>query len=434
MADQSTKTSVGAQHAPTNPPLVGTVVALQAASKHFGSLKALDAVTLSIGAGECLGLVGHNGAGKSTLVNLVTGVLSASEGRVTYPDHTGPLDAGIRAISQEGTLCPNLTVLENLHVAQHDLTGAGWRSRAGHRVKAALDTIFPGHRIRPTDLVLDMSLAEQQMVEIAIGFAESSSPARLVVLDEPTSSLDAAIAAQLLAHIRNFCASGGAVIFISHMMGEIFEVATRITVMRDGAVIADRAAGAFTRQSLVDAMGHIASEDHAQTGETASRDLGPKSAAILRTPEGIEARKGEIIGIAGLAGHGQAEALARFYFSQSSDWRVTRDPHAAFVAGDRRRDGVMPIWSIARNLTLAALAGLTRRGLVDRQSEEAIAADWQQRIGIRTPDMGNPILSLSGGNQQRRSSRARWRPPRRSSSWTTPCAASISAPRPRSTR
>lgn len=402
MADHSTQNTVGAQHAPTNPPPAPlTVVALEAASKSFGALKALDAVTLSIGAGECLGLVGHNGAGKSTLVNLVTGLLSPSEGRVDYPAATGPLDAGIRAISQEGTLCPNLTVLENLHVAQHDLTGAGWRKRAGRRIGAALDTIFPGHRIRPTDLVLEMTLAEQQMVEIAIGFAESSSPARLVVLDEPTSSLDAAIAAQLLAHIRNFCAAGGAVIFISHMMGEIFEVANRIVVMRDGKTIADRPARDFSRQSLVDAMGHIASEDHALTGATAARDLGPKSAAILRTPEGIEARKSEIIGLAGLAGHGQAEALARFYLSQSSDWRGTARPQAAFVAGDRRRDGVMPVWSIARNLTLAALDGLTRRGLVERRREDAVAADWQQRIGIRTPDMDNPILSLSGGNQQK---------------------------------
>lgn len=378
------------------------IVVLEGASKSFGALKALDGVDLVIRRGECLGLVGHNGAGKSTLVNVITGVFAPTQGQVSYPGASSHLDAGIRAISQEGTLCPNLTVLENLQVAQRDLGGFGWRKRAAGRIKSALDEIFPGHRIRTDQLVLDMSLAEQQMVEIAIGFADSSIPARLVVLDEPTSSLDASIAAQLMTHIRRFCQQGGAVIFISHMMGEIFDVATRIVVMRDGTSIADRPAQAFSRQSLVDAMGHIAADGHdAATPATAQRRLNADGATILRTPEGIEARKGEIIGLAGLAGHGQAEALARYYLSQSSDWHSAKAPKAAFVAGDRRRDGIMPIWSIAQNLTLAALATLTRRGLVDRNQERAIAADWRQRIGIRTPDMDNGILSLSGGNQQK---------------------------------
>lgn len=395
--------SVSAQdRAGAQAPAPKPVVRLQAASKSFGALRALDQVDLVIAPGECLGLVGHNGAGKSTLVNLITGLFAATGGRVDYPGHAAPLEAGIRAISQEGTLCPNLTVLENLSVVQRDLTGPGWRPRAAGRIRVALDRIFPGHRIRPDGLVADMTLAEQQMVEIAIGFAEGGAPARLVVLDEPTSSLDASIAAQLMAHIRRFCAEGGAAIFISHMMGEIFEVASRIVVMRDGRSIADRPAGAFTRQSLVDAMGHVAAgDDHPASPAALARTLGDKADAILRTPEGIEARKGEIVGLAGLAGHGQAEALARFFLSQSSDWRGSARPRAAFVAGDRRRDGIMPIWSIGRNLTLAALDTLIRRGLIDRSDEREIAEGWRKRIGIRTPDMANGILSLSGGNQQK---------------------------------
>ncbi|SMO91390.1 sugar ABC transporter ATP-binding protein [Paracoccus laeviglucosivorans] len=377
------------------------VVVLDGASKSFGALKALDRVDLSVGPGECLGLVGHNGAGKSTLVNLITGLFAPTEGGVSYPGAADHRAAGIRSISQEGTLCPNLTVLENLQVTQRDLTGWGWRGAAAGRVMAALDAIFPGHRIRAHTLVIDMTLAEQQMVEIAIGFAEGATPARLVVLDEPTSSLDASIAAQLMTHIRRFCAGGGAVIFISHMLGEIFDVATRIVVMRDGRSIADRPAGDFTRQGLVDAMGHVADDDHQPSPAALARALGDKSSHILRTPEGVEARRGEIVGLAGLAGHGQAEALARFYLSRSSDWRGASDPQAVFVAGDRKRDGVMPVWSIRRNLTLAALDRLTRWGLIDHAAEARIGSEWQKRIGIRTPDMGNPILSLSGGNQQK---------------------------------
>jgi len=387
------ETQAGAQPAP--------VVTLQGASKNFGALRAMDHVDLAVAPGESLGLVGHNGAGKSTLVNLVTGLFAPTSGRVLYPGATDHASAGIRAISQEGTLCPNLTVLENLQVVQRDLTGWGWRKTAARRIRASLDRVFPGHRIRPDSLVAEMTLAEQQMVEIAIGFADGPVPARLVVLDEPTSALDASIAAELLAHIRRFCAEGGAAIFISHMLGEVFDVADRIVVMRDGRIMADRPAAEFTRQGLVDAMGHVADEDHQPSPAALARALGDKSHAILRTPEGIEARKGEVVGLAGLAGHGQAEALARFYLSQGSDWRGSARPSAAFVAGDRRRDGLMPVWSITRNLTLAALETLTRHGLIDRAAEARIGADWQRRIGIRTPDMDNPILSLSGGNQQK---------------------------------
>ncbi|MAY29023.1 MAG: ABC transporter ATP-binding protein, partial [Aurantimonas sp.] len=170
-------------------------------------------------------------------------------------------------------------------------------------------------------------------------------------------------------------------------------VATRIAVMKDGRVIADREAGHFTRQSLVSAMGHVASEKAAQR-------VRPQGDDILSTPEGLKARRGEIVGLAGLAGHGQAEALAAFYLSQTSNWRA-RAPQAVFVAGDRGRDGIFPLWSILRNATLAALPRLTRRGMVDRDGERTLAEDWREKIGIRTDDIDNPILSLSGGNQQK---------------------------------
>ncbi|CAM3068799.1 ATP-binding cassette domain-containing protein [Paracoccus nototheniae] len=380
------------------------VVRLTDAHKSFGPVRALNATSLSVLAGECIGLVGHNGAGKSTLVNLVTGALTASGGTVEYGagrgTESGADGAGVRAISQEGTLCPNLTVAENLHVAQRDLTGWGWRGVARARMRAALDSIFPGHRIGPDMTVSSLTLAERQMVEIAIGFAQGATPARLVVLDEPTSSLDAAIARQLMDHVRRFCDGGGAVILISHMLGEIFQVASRIAVMKDGRIILDRPADSFTRQGLVDAMGHVAPEATQTDARATPTTLQFRTTAI-RTPEGITAAPGEVVGLAGLAGHGQAEALARFYLSQSSDWRARRDPQAVFVAGDRVSDGVMPLWSITRNLSLAGLAALTRFGLVDRGAERARAGDWQRRIAIRTDDLSNPILSLSGGNQQK---------------------------------
>lgn len=137
------------------------VVRLIEAQKSFGLVRALHATNLTVEAGECVGLVGHNGAGKSTLVNLVTGVLSASGGAVEYSGVGNAGGAGVRAISQEGTLCPNLTVAENLHVAQRDLTGWGWRRTARARMRTALDRIFPGHRIRPDMTVSALTLAER---------------------------------------------------------------------------------------------------------------------------------------------------------------------------------------------------------------------------------------------------------------------------------
>ncbi|MEO9776205.1 sugar ABC transporter ATP-binding protein [Roseibium sp.] len=383
------------------------LVALSGASVHFGAVRALDGVSLSISPGECLGLIGHNGAGKSTAVNVINGGLTPTTGRIEYtmPDGstaTGRLAArasGIRSVFQELSLCPNLTVLENLRIPHRDLTGSGWRQRAGTRILQSLDTIFSGHRIKPGMTVGDLTIAERQMVEIASAFADGSDATRLVILDEPTSSLDASIARQLLDHVRAFCAGGGAVIFISHMLNEIFDVATRIDVMKDGKIIASRPAGDFTQKGVIDAMGHVVGDD----AQKQSRDRDPERIGeeVLRTPEGLAARKGEIVGLAGLAGHGQAEALARFYFSRSGSTRRVRAPEVAFVAGDRGRDGVLPLWSILRNLSLTHLPRLVRRGLVDGAAEQALGNEWKSRIGIRTASMDNPILSLSGGNQQK---------------------------------
>ena len=373
------------------------IVALTDAAKHFGAVRALDGVSLSISPGECLGLVGHNGAGKSTLVNVVNGGLSPSAGTVAFPASGAgsALGAGVRSVFQELSLCPNLTVAENLRISHAALKGLRWRGQAREEIAQALDQVFPGHGIAADAPVDSLSIAQRQMVEIAIGFAPRGTEARLVILDEPTSSLDAGIAEQLLSHIKRFCAAGGAVIFISHMLGEIFAVATRIIVMKDGRVVADEPADRFTRQGLVDAMGHVAPDAAAVE---AARSFGE---TVVTTPEGLTARRGEIVGLSGLAGHGQAEALARLYLGATSSWRAPKAAPMVFVAGDRGRDGVLPLWSILRNATVSILPRIARRGLVDRAEESRIAADWKARIGIRTEDVTNPILSLSGGNQQK---------------------------------
>ena len=380
------------------------VVDLRDTSMSFGSVQALVGASLTISAGECLGIVGHNGAGKSTLVNVINGRLTPTAGALHYGvrnEAAGEYNnaqrarqAGIRSVFQELSLCPNLTVLENLRIPYKNMPLKNWRKSASLKVTAALDAVFPGHGIDPRSVVGDLTIAERQMVEIAIAFSNRGADANLVILDEPTSSLDAAIAQQLLAHVKSFCASGGCVIFITHMLGEIFDVASRIVVMKDGRITQNLDADQFTRESLVGAMGHMVTTQATRK----QKQLGDE---VLRMKNGLTARKGEIVGLAGLAGHGQAEALASFYMTRSSVWKAAQNPDVVFVAGDRARDGIMPLWSILKNLSLTTLAEFGRRGFVDADHEKGMASSWKDKISIKTEDLDNPILSLSGGNQQK---------------------------------
>ncbi|MEL7893570.1 sugar ABC transporter ATP-binding protein [Vreelandella neptunia] len=392
-----------------NHTLVGTeevpIISLDDIGVSFGAVKALADVKLTIMPGECLGVVGHNGAGKSTLVNVINGRLSPTQGDVCYNGEARTADsrnaqlarnAGIRSVFQELSLCPNLTVLENMRIPYRNMPLRSWRSNAASKVRNALDTIFPGNGIDPYCLVGDLPIAERQMVEIAIAFSRRDIDARLVILDEPTSSLDGAIADQLLNYIKQFCAEGGSIIFISHMLGEIFNVATRIVVMKDGCILTNDDANHFTRDSLVDAMGHVVAVDVVESQQHTT--FGDE---VLRMENGLHARQGEVVGLAGLAGHGQAEALARCFLERSSDWRTTREPKVVFVAGDRSRDGVMPLWSIMRNLSLQTLVEFSRSLLVDRKAETTLAQEWHRKIAIKTDNLDDSILSLSGGNQQK---------------------------------
>lgn len=389
------------------------LVSLHDVYKHYGPVSALAGVTLDVHPGECLGLVGHNGAGKSTLVKIINGRIEASSGTISYDSSSikGALSSrvtasnnaieartlGIRSVFQELSLCANLTVLENLRIPYQNMPKRRWRKMAKMRVEAALDTVFPGHGIDAHATVADLSIAQRQMVEIAIAFSERDTPPSLIILDEPTSSLDVSIAAQLLQYIEDFCRKGGSIVFISHMMSEIFDVATRIVVMKDGLITRDDHVDRFTRQGLVDAMGHVAVEA-ADSANRCERTLGKE---VLRTPGGLIAREREIVGLAGLAGHGQATALANFYLSRSSQWRSPGKLDVAFVAGDRTRDGVFPLWSIIRNFSLTALVEFSGRLLTKQKVEQSLALAWKERISIRTDRLSNPMLSLSGGNQQK---------------------------------
>jgi ribose transport system ATP-binding protein len=388
----------------TNP-----VISVNGATKSFGAVRALAGVDFTVHPGECVGLVGHNGAGKSTLVSILNGGLTPDEGTIAL--HGQPAArysiaqaraTGLRCVFQELSLCPNLTVTENTRVAHRGLRGFGWRRRARALIRNKLDEIFPGHGIDVNQAIASFTIAERQMVEIATAFTDAGTGLSLVILDEPTSSLDAGLASQLLAYIGRFTAAGGAIVLISHILGEILSASTRIVVMKDGKVVADRPATGFTIDSLVGAMGSVV-----RTREGRGAASAATGTPVLSRPARGQAGRafrvfpGELVGLAGLGGHGQTDMLVDLYMGETNAWLPRRAAAVAFVAGDRAEDGNFPLWSILRNMTLTLLPQLTRLGLVDGTRESQIATDWRQRIEVRTKDMSNPILSLSGGNQQK---------------------------------
>ncbi|WP_457150203.1 sugar ABC transporter ATP-binding protein [Mesorhizobium sp. P5_C1] len=390
------------------------IIRLNGAEKHFGAVRALGGVDFHVGPGECVGLVGHNGAGKSTLMHMVAGTLVPDSGQIGV--HGGIEDSysvsraqqlGIRCVFQELSLCPNLSVAENTRINHASLRGFGWRRKAAELIAVKLDEIFPGHSISASDIVGDLSIGRRQMVEVARAFTVTQDRLDLVILDEPTSSLDAHTAGQLLAFVRRFVAGGKSCILISHVLGEVLRNADRIVVMRDGKVVVADAAGAFDRDRLVTAMGGAEARQKiaaqvadAKPGASALRVRARP--AVQKDGTDLVARAGEIIGLAGLAGHGQTDLLLAI-FAAASRARAGIEVTApvALVAGDRQSDGIFPQWSIAQNIGIRSLARLRNGLLISPQREAELAAVWQKKIGIRTPDMNDNIFSLSGGNQQK---------------------------------
>ena len=447
-----------ALHSTTQP-----LVELTGAARSFGAVQALRGVDLTLARGECIGLVGHNGAGKSTLMNVLCGALAPDRGALRIAGRAVAVagDAataaaaagarpwsrreaqrlGLRCVFQELSLCANLTLAENMRLLLPALGGRGWRERAGAQLLATLDRIFPGHGLRAEQTVGELPIGKRQLVEIARAFTPGEAPLELMILDEPTSSLDGQAAQQLLAYLREFVALGKGCILISHKLLEVFQVTDRVLVMRDGQVVHVAQTAQTDRARVVAAMGQAQADPAAVAGTVAGADAGAEFSADRATPRAdlsaaaevvrvtgrsaLRARRGEIIGLAGLAGHGQTELLLRLQAAQPGrdtnrkNRRAAADAGgggggdlesvqvsaaSAFVAGDRQSDGVLGLWSIRRNMSVGWLSALTtpRRGpWLDLPREAAMAQTWRTRLGIVTPDLGAPILSLSGGNQQK---------------------------------
>ena len=405
------------------------LIEVRGAAKAFGAVQALRGVSLQLQRGECVGLVGHNGAGKSTLVNILCGAMAPDSGELRIAGRTGAETEGgsigagwtvrearrwgLRCVFQELSLCDNLTLAENMRIAQPQAAEWSWRARAGAQLMASLNTIFPGHGLRVDDVVGELPIGKRQLVEVARAFTPGAQPLELMILDEPTSSLDGQASAQLLAYIRKFVAAGKTCVLITHKLREIFAVTDRLVVMRDGQVVQVSDTSKTDRERLVTAMGQDVEATPRQattraSGAAKTHGSDARVVEVTATAAGgiaMHAARGEVIGLAGLAGHGQTEMLIAL---QDAALHGTRrqgamrvDGGTSFVAGDRQTDGVFALWSIARNMTVGWFAQLRQRGLIDAKQEAAQAQQWRDRLGLVTPDMALPIGSLSGGNQQK---------------------------------
>lgn len=385
--------------------------------KFFGVTKALQNVSLSLYAGEVIGLVGPNGAGKSTLMKVMTGVIQPTNGYVAiegqkqehYNIKAGK-DAGIACAYQDLSLCTNLSVFENfamLNVSHNLGVSAGWRKKAQQQAEELLEKYFPGSGIDVTKPVDKLSLADQQIVEICKTLMTENL--KILVLDEPTSALSTDKANQLHQVMRELSDNGVAIIYISHKLDEIGKICDRVVMLRNGQNVGEWNSSAISQQDLIKMMGSGESNRSkkvfaAEVGETMVEIKGLSSRTL--NDVNMVVRKGEIVGISGLAGSGQQELLqciysARKHLGKPGKNGVTVNSTIAYVSGDRTKEGVFPLWSIEDNILIANLKRVKSKLLLDRKKCDDSAQEWYDKLKFRAEGIDSNIMSLSGGNQQK---------------------------------
>lgn len=390
---------------------------LQNIDKFFGITKALQNVNLDIYAGEVVGFVGPNGAGKSTLMKVLTGVLPPTNGQIVYSgnveEHYNTKKAkeiGIACAYQDLSLCTNLSVFENfamLNVTHSLGVSAGWRSKAKKEAKELLEKYFPGNGIDVTKPVEKLSLADQQVVEICKTLMTDNL--KILILDEPTSALSSDKAGQLHNIVKELSDKGVAVIYISHKLDEIGIVSDRICILRNGQNVGEYISDEVTQDQLVTLMG--GGTDGASKKKKASGDVGENIVEIANlntavlTDINMTVRKGEILGISGLAGSGQQELLQEIYKAKGHIGTMKNgvkiNSSIAYVSGDRTKEGVFHLWDIKNNILIANLDRLKGKILLDKKKSNESAQSWYDKLKFRAEGIESNIMSLSGGNQQK---------------------------------
>jgi rhamnose transport system ATP-binding protein len=402
-----------------------TLLRLRGVQKRYGGVRALRGVDLDVLAGEVHALVGENGAGKSTLIKIVSGAEVADEGTVDIDDTPltggstqGAMEAGIATVYQEPHLFGELTVAENVFLGR-ELRANGrvdWTTQRT-RVSELLEQIGLDPEIGDVR-VADLPVAEQQLVSIAKAFAHS---AKILILDEPSAILTDREIDVLFGVVRNLRAAGVGIIYISHRLDELAQISDRVTVLRDGEVVASRPTSELTVRQVAELMvghelGAATADRPAPSGDPVLTVAGLGRTGAFTDLE-LQVRPAEVVALYGLVGSGTG-AIARALYGVNPadagtvqvDGRAVRlhspqDAAAAGIAmlpGNRKQQGVFANKSIAFNISSAHLRHLAKLGFwFDRRRERSIAEDFLRRISIKAPDVATAVGALSGGNQQK---------------------------------
>jgi len=399
-------------------------LSLRGAVKAFGPVVALAEGTVEILPGEIQALVGENGAGKSTLVKILAGLyhLDAGEfevdGRpVVFRNVADSKAAGISVIYQEPTLFPDLTVAENIFVGRQPKGRLGLISRAAMRNAARRLFDRLGVRIDPDRVAEGLSIADQQIIEIAKAI---SLDATVLVMDEPTAALSGVEVERLFQVARSLRDQGAGILFISHRFDEVFELCDRITVMRDGRYVATHvtasvAVDAIVREMVGRDVGALFPKQTAAVGDTVLSVTGLGRDGVFADVS-FEVRSGEVVALSGLVGAGRTEVARAVFGIDPYDRGMVEflgkrlrphNPKAAIDAGmgfvpeDRRKQGLVMDLSVARNTALTLRDRLARFGIIDARAERRVAAEWTRRLQVKTSSQEYSVSTLSGGNQQK---------------------------------
>jgi galactofuranose transport system ATP-binding protein len=400
--------------------------------KSFPGVRALSDARLTVKNTEIHALIGQNGAGKSTMIKILTGAYRRNGGQVVFDgqarDFSSPQaaqGAGIATIYQEVNLVPLRSVAENIMLGREPKRFGLIDWRALNREASALLERF-NIRIDVKRPLHSQNIAVQQMTAIARAV---STKAKLVVMDEPTSSLDEREVETLFGVIRQLKQEGVSVIFVSHKLDELYAVCDRVTIMRDGQTVFESAMQDINKLGLVTRMLGKELQDMGGVGQTAFHARGVKKesqAPLLEAnnlrrgtrlrDSSLSVNSGEIVGLAGLLGAGRTET-ARAVFGVDSveggelklegrrvNWRSPIDAIRAgfgFCSEDRKIEGIIPALSVRENLTLALLPRLAKMGLVDKRKQDQVVNKFIEQLGIKTAGADQPIRELSGGNQQK---------------------------------
>ncbi len=395
--------------------------------KRFPGVVALDAVDFSVRPGEVHALLGENGAGKSTLIKVLTGVHPADSGQIHLASRrispSSPADAeacGISTVYQEVNLVPSLSIAENLTLGRQPgrFGFISWRATRRHAQQALARL---GLEVDVNAELGSLSVALQQMVAIARALDRS---ARLLILDEPTASLDEKEVADLFAIMRRLRSEGMGIVFVTHFLDQVYAISDRITVLRNGTLVATSATADLPRLQLVSQM--LGRDLSDSSPAPSSLPPAPASPPVLTAtslsrppalhPVNLALHRGEVLGLAGLLGSGRTE-LARLLFGvdrhttgqlqiSNTPTHISSPRHAirhglAFSSEDRKHEGILPNLSVRENLILALQAKRGAARALARSEQHTLCEHYIRALRIKTADTETPIRNLSGGNQQK---------------------------------